>query len=232
MKKSLRLFLFIIVMGSGALMLVLWSKYVEPKWGTIQVIEASKELERGHVISTLDLKTINVKAEQIVAKRVKDTSKILGQETTRLIRNGEQITEDMLVMDQLTPKKDQVNMPMPNEWVLSMPGSLLRGDHITLLPVKNTVLSDQNTTKTDESGKQSIIKNEIEVIPDDVLAKLTDIPVSYSKASNNQEVTSSDDRKKPSGPVNRFEMLVNNEQRNLIAQYGGTKGYKFIVTYR
>jgi hypothetical protein len=236
MKRVLRTLLFILVMSSGVLLLFIWTKYVEPKWGTVEVLQASREVQRGHVIEALDLKKLPIKADQVVQKRVTDSKIVIGQETTRIIRAGEQITEDMLVMNQLTPGNNQVNMSVPNEWVMSTPGSLLRGDHVTFSPVKKedaAAASSAKSSSSKDAGEGEIIQlaAQPEVILPDVLNKLTDITVSYSKMSNNQEVESGEDRKKPTGTVNRFEIIVTTEQRDMIIDFG-RKGYKFIVTYR
>ncbi|MDF2646850.1 MAG: flagellar biosynthesis protein FlgA [Paenibacillus sp.] len=228
MKRFLRTLLFTIVMSSGVLLLFLWTKFVEPKWGTVEVLQAGRELQRGHVIEAIDLKKIPVKADQVVQKRVTDSQMVIGQETTRIIRSGEQITEDMLVMNQLTPGNNQVNMSVPNEWILSTPGSLLRGDHVTLSPIKSEAGANNARSKAEEE-KESVAQPER--ISADVLQKLANITVSYSKMSNNQEVESGEDRKKPTGTVNKFELIVTTEQRDVIIDFG-RRGYKFIVTYR
>ncbi|MGG3471565.1 SAF domain-containing protein [Neobacillus pocheonensis] len=229
MKRFVQIFLFTLVMSSGVLLLYVWTKFVEPKWGTVEVIQASREIQRGHIIEAIDLKKIPVKAETVVQKNVTDLNKIVGQETTRIIRSGEQITEDMLLMNQLVPGNNQVNMALPNDWILSTPGSLLRGDHVTLSPVKK---EDATAASSARNSKDSAVegKNEEKISPD-ILQKLNDIAVSYSKMSNNQEVESGEDRKKPNGPVSRFEIILTLEQRETIIDLGN-RGYKFIVTYR
>lgn len=196
------------------------------------MIQAGREMQRGHVIEAIDLKTVPVKADQVVQKRVTDLQMAVGQETTRIVRSGEQITEDMLVMNQLMPGTNQVNMSVPTEWVLSTPGSLLRGDHVTLSPVlKEDATATSAKTSKNAADEEKGPAPQPERISPDVLQKLTDIAVSYSKMSNNQEVESGEDRKKPTGTVNRFEIIVTTEQRDMIIDFG-RKGYKFIVTYR
>jgi hypothetical protein len=55
--------------------------------------------------------------------------------------------------------------------------------------------------------------------------------VSYSKGTNNQEIASTDDRKKPTGAVSTVELIVSEEQKELIRKYG-SKGYKFLIVYQ
>lgn len=240
MKKILRLLLFTIVIATGPGLLIGWTKWVEPNWGTVQVIQAAKEIKRGQIIKKEDLKVMNIKADQIVSNRktepnesnrITDGSLIIGEEALRTIYANEQIIEDMLGLDELKPGNGESNMPIPNDWILMLPGSLLRGDHISLMPVldKTRMQGDTSRNALEEDEEKTV--KPAAVSESDVNA-LTDIPVSYSKAGNNQEVTTEDDgRQKPSGSVKNLEIVVNENQRKLIIKYG-SEGYKFLVTYR
>lgn len=224
MKRILYYTIILIMILSVPIQFFLWRTVIEPRWGTIQVVQASTQIERGQIIGEENIEVVNVPSHLIVDGEVTNPQQIIGQETTRIIRKGERITKDMLNFDGLVPGPDEYNMPMPTEWVLAMPGSMLRGDRISLYPVKN----ESDVTLAPDG---TVVEMAASDIPDRDLELLQDILVSFSKASNNQEVTASDDRKNPSANVSRFEMIVTKEQRDLITEYG-SNGYKFIVTYR
>ncbi|WP_054029069.1 SAF domain-containing protein [Bacillus sp. FJAT-28004] len=231
MKKILRIWLFAVVILAGPLLLIVWTKWVEPTWGTIDVIQASKEIKRGQIIQKTDLKVEKIKAEQIVSERIVDPTIIIGEEALRTIFTNEQIVKDMLGLDELIPGSGEANMPVPNEWVLSVPGSLLRGDHISLTPVLDKTKISTGTSRNALDDDEEKEKEPVLVSEGD-LNELIDIPVSYSKSGNNQEVTTEDDgRQKPSGAVKSLEIVVTENQRKLIIKYG-SEGYKFLITYR
>ncbi|MDF2959742.1 MAG: hypothetical protein K0S39_1477 [Paenibacillus sp.] len=224
---------YILVIGlclSGPALLIGWKWKVEPNWGTVDVIKAARPLERGVRLSEADLKSVKVRKDQLVDGAVVQLHAALKQETARAIRPNEQITDAMLNIDHLLPSPDEWNMPLPAEWVFGKPpGSLLRGDRISLLPVQK-----EDGKQSGEHAAEHALPGERPArpeIPSEDEKKLQEIVVSFAKGTNNQEIAASDDRKKPTGAVSTIELIVNNEQKELIRKYG-TKGYRFLVVYR
>jgi hypothetical protein len=223
---------YMLVIGlclSGPALLIGWKWVVEPNWGTVDVVQASRSVERGARLSDADLKTVKVKKEQLVDGALVRLPAALRQETTRAVRLNEQITADMLNTAHLMPAPDEWNMPLPAEWMFGKPpGSLLRGDRVSLLLVQK----DESKKVDDKTANQELSREKMEQlnIPFEEERKLQEIVVSYAKGTNNQEIGSSDDRKKPTGMVSTIELIVNNEQKELIRKYG-TKGYRFLVVY-
>jgi hypothetical protein len=224
---------YVLVIGlclSGPTLLIGWKWYVEPNWGTVDVIQASRFVERGTRLSDADLKTVKVKKELLVDGALVRLPAVLRQETTRAVRLNEQITADMLNTAHLVPAPDEWNMPLPVEWMFGKPpGSLLRGDRVSLLLVQK----DESKKVDDKTANQELSREKLDQlnIPYEEEKKLEEIVVSYAKGTNNQEIGSSDDRKKPTGMVSTIELIVNNDQKELIRKYG-TKGYRFLVVYR
>jgi len=226
MKKLKKTLIILVLLAIGPIEILYLAPLVDEKLGTVEVIQATKDIPRGQVITNNDVKTVRMKTSQAVKDRMTEPSEIVGQETTRPIRENEVITADMLVLDRLTPNHEQYNMPMPPDWVLSAPGSLLRGDSISLVPVYT---QPTRATVEDEDVEQS--RTVIQPTAEEI-ALLSNILISYSKSNNNQEVTTEDDeRKNPSGQVNRFEMIVTEQQRDIIIKFGNNR-FKFLVTYR
>ncbi|ULL18747.1 hypothetical protein DVH26_32515 [Paenibacillus sp. H1-7] len=223
---------YVLVVGlclSGPALLIVWKWGIEPRWGTVDVIQAARTVDRGARLTEADLKTVKVKKELLVGGAVVRLSDALQQETTRAIRANEQITDAMLNTEHLLPAPGQWNMPLPAEWMFGKPpGSLLRGDRISLLLVQK-----EEAKKADDKSGQELTREKLEQlnIPFEEEKKLQKMVVSYAKGTNNQEVSSSDDRKKTTGVVNTVEIIVNEEQKELIRKYG-SKGYRFLIVYR
>ncbi|NHN33099.1 flagella basal body P-ring formation protein FlgA [Paenibacillus agricola] len=224
---------YLLVIGlclSGPALLVGWKWVVEPNWGTVDVVQASRPIERGARLAAADLKTVKVKKEQLVAGALVNLPDALRQETTRTVRLNEQITEDMLNTAHLIPSPNEWNMPLPAEWMFGKPpGSLLRGDRVSLLLVQK----EEGKKADEKTANQELTRDNLDQlnIPYEEEGMLQEIVVSYAKGTNNQEIGSSDDRKKPTGMVSTIELIVDNNQKELIRKYG-TKGYQFLVVYR
>ncbi|MFD2328833.1 SAF domain-containing protein [Cohnella sp. GCM10020058] len=229
MKKLIRVLAICLMILCGPAMIIYLNPIVDEKLGTAEVLTAAKEIQRGEVIKQDQVKKVRIKTSLVVkASLMKSSNEIVGQEASRSIHANEQFDQSMLILDRLTPGNGEYNMPLPSEWVLSAPGSLLRGDQVTLTPVLEQRVSVTASDITEESPAADepaawSAKNQ---------EQLSNIDVSFAKSSNNQEVTTEDnDRKKPTGQVNRIELIVNQEQRDLIVGLG-QKNYKFLVTYR
>ncbi|MFD0681743.1 MULTISPECIES: SAF domain-containing protein [unclassified Paenibacillus] len=233
MSIGYRFLYYILVIGlclSGPALLIGWKWMIEPNWGTVEVIQAARSIDRGVRLTEADLKMVKIKKDQLVDGAVVRIPSALKQETARAIRPNEQITDAMLNTSHLLPAPNEWNMPLPAEWVFGKPpGSLLRGDRISLLPVlKEDIKRAGEQTAEQTLSKEKLIQLEV---PFEEEKKLQEIVVSFAKGTNNQEIAASDDRKKPTGAVSTIELIVNDEQKELIRKYG-TKGYRFLVVYR
>ncbi|WP_282939794.1 SAF domain-containing protein [Paenibacillus sp. RC67] len=223
---------YVLVIGlclSGPALLIGWKWGVEPRWGTVEVLQASRTVERGGRLSEADLKTVKLKKELLVDGAIDKLPRALGQETTRVIRANEQITDAMLNTSHLLPGLGEWNMSLPAEWMFGKPpGSLLRGDRVSLLLVQK-----EEAKKAEDKSGQELTREKLETlnIPFEEEKRLQEIVVSFVKGSNNQEIASTDDRKKTTGAVTTVELIVNEEQKELIRKYG-TKGYRFLIVYR
>jgi hypothetical protein len=228
-----RVLYYALVIGlclSGPALLISWKWYIEPNWGTVEVLKAARPIERGVRLTEADLTIVKMKKDQLVGGAAVHLSSVLRQETARAIRMNEQITDAMLNTNHLIPSPDEWNMPLPAEWMFGKPpGSLLRGDRVSLLLVQK----DETAKTADKGAAQELTREKLEQlnIPFEEEKKLQEIVVSFAKGTNNQEVAASDDRKKPTGTVSTIELIVSNEQKELIRKYG-TKGYRFLVAYR
>ncbi|PZE20693.1 SAF domain-containing protein [Paenibacillus xerothermodurans] len=228
-----RLLYYLLVVGlclSGPALLIGWKWYIEPNWGSVEVLQAARAIERGSRLSQADLRLAKVKKEQLVSGALVDWTAALNQETTRAIRLNEQITDAMVNTEHLIPSPDEWNMPLPAEWMFGKPpGSLLRGDKVSLLLVKKED-GDRAAAQAGEQEPSRELLQQLD-IPFEEEKKLQEIVVSFAKGTNNQEVAASDDRKKPTGTVSTIELVVSNEQKELIRKYG-SMGYTFLIVYR
>jgi hypothetical protein len=152
---------YLLVIGlclSGPALLIGWKWWVEPVWGTVDVVVAARSVERGASLSEADVKIAKIKREQLVkGARVKLTD-VLRQETVRDLRENEQMTDAMLNTGHLLPSPGEWNMPLPTEWIFGKPpGSLLRGDRVSLLLVQK-----DESKKADGKAEQELTREQLE----------------------------------------------------------------------
>ncbi|OXM82431.1 SAF domain-containing protein [Paenibacillus rigui] len=223
---------YVLVIGlclSGPALLIVWKWGIEPVWGTVDVVVAARPVEQGASLSEADVKIAKIKRDQLVKGAKVKLTDVLQQETSRPLRGNEQLTDAMLNTGHLLPSPGEWNMPLPTEWIFGKPpGSLLRGDRVSLLLVQK-----EESKKAEGKPEQELNRERLEQLDISYAEekKLRDIVVSYAKGTNNQEIASTDDRKKPTGSVSTVELIVNEEQKELIRKYG-SKGYKFLIVYQ
>ncbi|MGX5188126.1 SAF domain-containing protein [Streptomyces avermitilis] len=236
MKTVMIVVLAVAIMAMGPVINLVWYYVIEPKLGTKNVVVMTKKVERGNVITDQDVKTLTIKEELAIDNAITDLGQVIGKEVTRDIKEREMISPEMIETKHLYPKEGEWNMPLPDSWIMTQPSTLLRGDRISLFPLK-----DEKTKKNEEeSNQQNTVKpdllnkvtaNEaIEVLGADTEEKLKNIVVSYAK-NNSQEVTTTDNRKNLTAVPNKLELVVTEEQRKLISNYA-MNGFKFLVVYR
>lgn len=231
LRRGLYYLLIASLCGSGPALLLVWKYAVEPNWGTVEVVQAIKPIERGERLTNDRIRVAKIPRETLVDGALIRVNDALGRETVRPIRQNEQLTPEMVNSRHLQPGPGEWNMPLPSEWIFGKPpGSLLRGDSVSLLPIaKQAADKAEDKAATREEATRERLQ-ELN-IPYEAEAKLSGITVSYAKGTNNQEIVATEDRKKPAGAVNTVELIVTDEQKELIRQYG-SQGYRFLIVYR
>lgn len=75
--------------------------------------------------------TFNLKQSQIIY----DYDQVIGLAAKHYIPEGQTLVKEYFTQNKLIPLKEQYTFPVPKEWIMAMPGSLRRGDTITLYPL-------------------------------------------------------------------------------------------------
>jgi len=227
--KSMSYWAIIVFLAlNGPLWLFVGELYIVPKLGTELVAVATKNIERGSKVNSSNFQMVYVKRDRLVSGSINDAKLVDGKEVTTNINANEQITADRVNTKHLYPSKDEVNVRIPTEWIMGKaPGSILRGDRVTLDPIKpKETLVRQGNADTQSMGSES---KELTVSSEDTRL-LRGITVSYVKSSNNKEVESGDDRKSPTAAVTDIEVILSETQKELLNKLGSA-GYKFLVSY-
>lgn len=238
--RRVSIFVYIIIMlflaALGPLITYYFYFYVEPSLNTIQVVKAVEDIPRGTLMTSSVVQVVQIKSEEYVEGAFTRLEDLIGLENKYFIRKGQQIIPEMLDMEGVTPKEGEWNAPIPNDWIFAMPGSLLRGDHISLFAVpperaqeKTELLFAEEQPRQPKILSPEELQKEIEKYKTPVI---TDLVVSFSKAGNNVEVTTEDhQRLKPTANVHNIEVVVDQQKWEKILSHT-LQGYRFIVMYR
>ncbi|UUZ83442.1 SAF domain-containing protein [Paenibacillus sp. P26] len=97
---------YLLVIGlicTGPALLLLWKYKIEPNWGTVEVVQAVKPVQRGEVLTPDRIHIAKIPRGTLVDGAILRLSDALNRETVRAIRVNEQLTPDMVNARHLLP---------------------------------------------------------------------------------------------------------------------------------
>lgn len=200
---------------------ILWEAYLDDLINTKEVVVATTTLEKNAVIGKADVKLARIPIDQVPENVITDPNKTIGKETAFIIRKGQQIVTDTIDFEGIVPNSDQVIVPIPKEWLVTVPGSLRRKDKVNIYEVPNKELAHKITA--DFTGLAGNNKPTI-----------SNVTVAYAKDPSNQEVKPAEQSKlriDATGTISDLELVLTDEQLNSL-KLKALEGYKFIVAYK
>lgn len=200
---------------------ILWEAYLDDLINTKEVVVATTTLEKNAVIGKADVKLARIPLDQVPENAITDPNKTIGKETAFIIRKGQQIVTDTIDFEGIVPNSDQVIVPIPKEWLVTVPGSLRRKDKVNIYEVPNKELAHKITA--DFTGLAGNNKPTI-----------SNVTVAYAKDPSNQEVKPAEQSKlriDATGTISDLELVLTDEQLNSL-KLKALEGYKFIVAYK
>ncbi|MDA8213564.1 MAG: SAF domain-containing protein [Clostridia bacterium] len=200
---------------------ILWEAYLDDLINTKEVVVATTTLEKNAVIGKADVKLARIPIDQVPENAITDPNKTIGKETAFIIRKGQQIVTDTIDFEGIVPNSDQVIVPIPKEWLVTVPGSLRRKDKVNIYEVPNKELAHKITA--DFTGLAGNNKPTI-----------SNVTVAYAKDPSNQEVKPAEQSKlriDATGTISDLELVLTDEQLNSL-KLKALEGYKFIVAYK
>lgn len=237
-KLTLLTFLALLGLAGGPAIVLAYTFYLEPIIGRVDIVVAKQDIERGKKLSADQFELKAIKKEEVVDTSYKNIEELIDTESRYLIKKGQQIIPEMIDKNGVYPNPDQWNAPLPQSWLFAVPGSLLRGDHVTIYAVPSKEKEEKFDVSSggfvqEKSIPKALSPDQIVKIADKAkILVLDDVVVSYSKANNNVEVTSKgDQRLEPTGSVAAVEIIVNQDQWKKLSAYA-LNGYQFILMYR
>lgn len=229
--------------------IILWEAYLDDIINTKEVVVATRTLEKNAVIGKDDIKLARIPIEQVPENAIIDPGKTLGKETAFIIRKGQQIVTDTIDFEGIVPNSDQVIVPIPKEWLISVPGSLRRKDKVNIYEVPSKELTrkvtiqtaettDIKTTKSEQFSTNTLMQGEVHADftggAGNKQPVIGGVTVAYAKDPSNQEVKPAEQGKlriDATGTISDLELVLTDEQLNRL-KVKALEGYKFIVAYK
>lgn len=215
MKKYLNALLSIglVIIAVGGLFV--WDFYLDKRLNTKEVVVAVRTLDKNSILTKEDLKFERLRIEQIPDSAITNPNEVIGRETAFVISKGLPLVTYLIDFEGVVPNDNQLIVPIPKDWVVSVPGSLRRKDKVNLFEIPNKDIKDLN---------YKLSKNPL----------LSDIVVAYAKDSSNQEVkpTKNDQlRIDATGIISDLELVLTYDQLDMLKSKA-LEGYKYLIAYK
>ncbi|OBZ09128.1 SAF domain-containing protein [Bacillus sp. FJAT-26390] len=225
-KKLNRLMLY--VFGMTAALVLLYT--LDTRWtvlvDTKDVVVAARQLLPHAEITKDDLLVVRIKENYVISGAIPadDAHQLIGQEALQLIEAGDQMTVNRVDKTSLLRVPGATVVELPEDWILSVPGSLRRLDRITIFAVP----TDKELVNP-ESGSISQLLTEAEKVAEGIV-------VAYYKDASSNEVKDAEGTKNPNVRVDatvrgrKLELELTPDQLKLLSEKAAS-GYQFIVGY-
>lgn len=227
-QKQGKILLYAIVAAAAVLALYMldtrWSLHMDTK----SVVVAKVQILPHQEIQEGDVEIKKLKIDYVIPGAMGDPDQIIGKEALQLIEAGDQFTSNRIDKTAMLRQPGASIYEVPDEWLLSVPGSLRRLDRIKIKAVKVT------------KGAQ-IQADTGEVVPEDNSYNntilLENVVVAYYKDNNSNEVLNASSNDNPNlrefstTRGRKLELELTDEQLNLLADVYH-KNYQFIVGYQ
>lgn len=211
--------------------LIVWETYLDDLINTKEVLVAANTLEKNTVVGKNDIKLAKVPIEQLSEHAITDPNLTIGKETAFIIRKGQQIIIDALDIEGVVPNADQIIVPIPKEWLISVPGSLRRKDKVNIYEMPTIDLTGGLNNKASGGVEAASVNN---FVTGNGRPIVDNIAVAYAKDPSNQEVKPTEQSKlriDATGTISDLELVLTDQQLNLLKNKA-LQGYKFILAYK
>ena len=211
--------------------LIVWETYLDDLINTKEVLVAANTLEKNTVVGKNDIKLAKVPIEQLSEQAITDPNLTIGKETAFIIRKGQQIIIDALDIEGVVPNADQIIVPIPKQWLISVPGSLRRKDKVNIYEMPTIDLTGGLINKAPGGVEAASVNN---FVTGNGRPIVDNISVAYAKDPSNQEVKPAEQSKlriDATGTISDLELVLTDQQLNLLKNKV-LQGYKFILAYK
>ncbi len=163
---------------------VIWEFYLDDKINTVVVLQAAKQIPRGHKVTSGDFVPLRVKMNAVPDGVINNITAIVNKETVTPINKGIIAVKDFFDDPDVVADANEMIAPIPDQWIYSLPGSLRRRDKVSIYQFPTSPQQILNSA----SQKPILNQNSPAELNDKGEPLFKNISVAFAKDSANQEV--------------------------------------------
>ena len=196
-----------------------------------EVVVLNQSVEEGTTITSDMLDSLNTDRASIMEEAITSRDEIIGKKASHYIPGYSQLSPVYFINEEKILSKNEYIFTVPEQWIITIPNSLRRGDIIYFYPVK---IQDEKDNKEEETqiGQYSSKKDfsDYQISSE---GNILESKVAYLKDSGNREIVtiSSEDRYDASSKIATLEIIATLEDVSYLKNLADIN-YKFIVLYK
>ncbi|WP_202078152.1 SAF domain-containing protein [Caldalkalibacillus salinus] len=227
MLKWLKLFIPVLILGTGIAFIFAFEFYLKDKVYTIPVIVAAEDIAFKESLTAENTEVVHIRRDHVIQGAYSPEvyqSEVLGQLSAIEIKKGTQLYSALIDHHNLTPRYDRGEFiaPIPNRWIYAVPGSLRRSYHADFYVTKE---SNDVVLEIDEKSGMSDIELDTKPI-------LSNVKVLHTRDSSNREVRNIQESEyDATANISNIEIIATEKMLNTMKTYV-EQGYKLYITYK
>ncbi|MBN2072723.1 MAG: SAF domain-containing protein [Actinobacteria bacterium] len=196
-----------------------------------EVVVLNQSVEEGDIITSEMLKIINVDRQSVMEGAITGKDEASGKKAGHFIPGYSQLSSVYFLDEEKVLNQNEYIFTVPENWIITIPNSLRRGDAIYFYPVK---IHDE---KNDEEGPTQSAQygSKINLSDHEIKSEssILESRVAYLKDSGNREIVtiSSEDRYDASSKIATLEIIATLEDVSYLQDLADND-YKFIILYK
>ncbi len=196
-----------------------------------EVVVLSHSVEEGITITSDMLDSLDTDRASIIEGAITDKDEIIGKKASHYIPRYSQLSLAYFADEEKVLSQNEYIFTVPEQWIITIPYSLRRGDIIYFYPVK---MPDETGDKKDltqtERHNDKYDNSDYESKSEDFILESK---VAYLKDSGNREIItiSAEERYDGSSKIATLEIIATLEDVSYLQSLADIN-YKFIILYK
>lgn len=196
-----------------------------------EVVVLNQSVKEGDIITADMLESINVDAGSIMEGAITGKDEAIGKKAGHYIPGYSQLSPVYFLDEEKVTDQNAYIFTVPDNWIITIPNSLRKGDGIYFYPVKTLDEKDSNDNQTETTQYSS--KKDFSDYQTDSEGGILESRVAYLKDSGNREIVtiSSEERYDGSSKIATLEIMATLEDISYLKDLADDD-YKFIILYK
>jgi len=234
--KRFKLSKFFSVLGIIFILVALASAYYWESRGRehflySEVVVINQSVEEGTTITSDMLDSLKIDRASIIEEGIEDKDEVIGKKASHYIPGYSQLSLAYFADEEKVLSQNEYIFTVPEQWIITIPYSLRRGDIIYFYPVK---MPDKKEDKKDLTQNAEYSSNkDVSDYGNNSEGFILESEVAYLKDSGNREIVtiSAEDRYDGSSKIATLEIIATLEDVSYL-QNLADDNYKFIILYK